>query len=119
MAICVAAMENANMANASAMSVTDKKTAAKEFCAGMIAMGMAFAMILNASALLAIKAVRVKYNNRAPTNAAATEGASWMNANARKVTLALIVGKRTKSCLSRSKPKGNVSATAVDRVNVG
>ena len=91
----------------------------KEFCAGMIATGMAFAMIPNVSALLAIKAARVKYNNRALTNAAATEGASWTNVNARKVTLAQIVGKRTRSCLSRSKLKGNVLATAADRVNVG
>ena len=91
----------------------------KEFCAGMIATGMAFAMIPNVSALLAIKAARVKYNNRALTNAAATEGASWTNVNARKVTLAQIVGKRTRSCLSTSKLKGNVLATAADRVNVG
>ena len=85
----------------------------------MIATGMGFAMIPNVSALLVIKAARVKYNNRALTNAAATEGASWTNVNARQVTLALIVGKRTRNCLSISKLKGNVLATAADRVNVG
>ena len=85
----------------------------------MIAMGMGFAMIPNVFVLLATKEVRAKFNNHVQTNVVATEGASWTSVNARKATLALIVGKRTRSYLSRSKPKGNVLVTAADRVNVG